>query len=452
MLLASAVPGLGPRAGAIGAVARDRRRLAGQPHGRDVPLRAARLAGDVVHRHDSAASSGSSSRCVCSATSAASSPANANASAPTCSASRTGRPSCDWRPRARGGAACTPRHRPSESSRMSAADWDRMKAAFHAAIEMPAADRPAFLDVACAGDPSLRSEVDALLADADDADCPIERQAEQIRGWLGGTVAPGTRVGAYEIVRELGRGGMGTVLLARRADGHYSHDVALKMIRHMVSAPDLESRFRRERQILASLAHANIARLLDGGVTAEGEPFLVMEYVDGEPILAFAARHELDGAGADRPVPAGLPRRRLRSLQARGPSRYQALQYPHDGRRRAEARRLRTRQDSRRHARRRARADAGRLPAHSRRPYASPSRSSATTCRRRPTSTRWASSSMNCSPARRRSISARAASRTSSASSRPSIPPGRATPCAAGPCSRRDPQLRNWPATSTTSS
>jgi len=177
---------------------------------------------------------------------------------------------------------------------MSGVDWARLKAVFHAAIDVPAAERPALLDAACEGDPTLRAEVEALLADADEADCPIERQTEHMRGWLGGPVEPGTRIGAYEIVRELGRGGMGTVLLARRADGHYSHDVALKMIRRMVSAPDLESRFRRERQILASLAHANIARLLDGGVTSEGEPFLVMEYVAGEPMLAFAARHELD--------------------------------------------------------------------------------------------------------------------------------------------------------------
>jgi eukaryotic-like serine/threonine-protein kinase len=178
---------------------------------------------------------------------------------------------------------------------MSAADWSRVKTTFHAAVDLPAGERGAFLDQACGDDEVLRREVESLLAEADDADCPIERQAEQMGGWLGGrAVAAGTRVGAYEIVRELGRGGMGTVFLARRADGQYRHDVALKMIRRTVAAPDLESRFRRERQILASLAHANIARLLDGGVTAEGEPFLVMEYVAGEPLLAHAARHGLD--------------------------------------------------------------------------------------------------------------------------------------------------------------
>ncbi len=178
---------------------------------------------------------------------------------------------------------------------MSAADWSRVKTTFHAAVELPAGERQAFLDQACGDDDVLRREVASLLAEADDADCPIERQAEQMGGWLGGRpAAAGTRVGAYEIVRELGRGGMGTVFLARRADGQYRHDVALKMIRRTVSAPELESRFRRERQILASLAHANIARLLDGGVTAGGEPFLVMEYVAGEPLVAYAARHGLD--------------------------------------------------------------------------------------------------------------------------------------------------------------
>ncbi|HTV03076.1 MAG TPA: serine/threonine-protein kinase, partial [Luteitalea sp.] len=177
---------------------------------------------------------------------------------------------------------------------MSAVDWGRLKTAFHTAIEIPSSDRPAYLDVACAGDPEMRRELDALLADADEPDCPIERQADHMRSWLRAAVPPGTRVGVYEIVRELGRGGMGTVLLARRADGQYHHDVALKMVRRTLSAPELETRFRRERQILASLAHANIARLLDGGVTAEGEPYLVMEYVDGEPLLAFAARQSLD--------------------------------------------------------------------------------------------------------------------------------------------------------------
>ena len=178
---------------------------------------------------------------------------------------------------------------------MGSADWSRVRTTFHAAVELPPGERQAYLDEACGDDEALRREVASLLAEADDADCPIERQAEHMGRWLGGRpVAEGTRVGVYEIVRELGRGGMGTVFLARRADGQYQHDVALKMIRRTVDASGLESRFRRERQILASLAHANIARLLDGGVTADGEPFLVMEYVAGEPLLAYAARQRLD--------------------------------------------------------------------------------------------------------------------------------------------------------------
>ena len=101
---------------------------------------------------------------------------------------------------------------------MSAADWSRLKTTFHAAVDLPAGEREAFLDQACGDDDVLRREVASLLAEADDADCPIERQAEQMGGWLGGRpAAAGTRVGAYEIVRELGRGGMGTVFLARRA-------------------------------------------------------------------------------------------------------------------------------------------------------------------------------------------------------------------------------------------
>lgn len=93
----------------------------------------------------------------------------------------------------------------------------------------------------------------------------------------------GQRVGPYEIVRELGRGGMG-VYLAIRADDEYKKEVAIKVVKRGMDTEVVLRRFREERQILANLVHPSIASLLDGGTTADGRPCLVMEYVDGQPI------------------------------------------------------------------------------------------------------------------------------------------------------------------------
>ncbi|MCV4784391.1 protein kinase, partial [Escherichia coli] len=89
--------------------------------------------------------------------------------------------------------------------------------------------------------------------------------------------------GPYRIVREIGRGGMGTVFLAERTDGEFNQRVALKIIRQSVTDKIAVERFRRERELLAGLSHPNIARLLDGGVSESGEPYFAMEFVDGKP-------------------------------------------------------------------------------------------------------------------------------------------------------------------------
>src|SRR5687767_8949586 len=101
-----------------------------------------------------------------------------------------------------------------------------------------------------------------------------------------------TRVGPYRLVRELGQGGMGVVHLAER-DDLFHQRVAVKIVRHGLDTPELLQRFLAERQILASLSHPNIARLLDGGVTDDGRPYLVLEYVEGEPIDAYCRRRSL---------------------------------------------------------------------------------------------------------------------------------------------------------------
>ena len=97
----------------------------------------------------------------------------------------------------------------------------------------------------------------------------------------------GQRIGPYEIVREIGRGGMGAVYQAVRIDDQYIRSVAIKFIAHGMDTSDALARFRTERQILATLQHPNIAGLLDGGTTADGRPYIVMEYIEGEPLLDY---------------------------------------------------------------------------------------------------------------------------------------------------------------------
>src|SRR5690606_19179777 len=103
----------------------------------------------------------------------------------------------------------------------------------------------------------------------------------------------GTLVGPYRVVGEAGRGGMGVVYRARRADGAFEKTVALKLVKRGMDTDEVLARFRRERQVLAGLDHPGIARLLDGGAAEDGRPYLAMEYVEGEPITAYADRRRL---------------------------------------------------------------------------------------------------------------------------------------------------------------
>jgi eukaryotic-like serine/threonine-protein kinase len=138
-------------------------------------------------------------------------------------------------------------------------------------------------------EPSLRNALQALLQADASHDDPL---VEAITLPEPPTVAAGGLLGDYRVLRELGAGGMGTVLLAERADGVYAQQVAIKLIRGFPTA-DGQRRLRQERQILASLDHPYIAHLLDGGETVDGQPFVVMEYVDGLPLLAHIADQQL---------------------------------------------------------------------------------------------------------------------------------------------------------------
>ncbi len=160
------------------------------------------------------------------------------------------------------------------------ARWGKVKEIVADALELERPKRAAFVEQACAGDEELRRDVETLLR-ADDSDSPI----------LDIDRTP-ARIGAYRIVRELGRGGMGTVYLGERDDGQFEQRAAIKVIKRGMDTDAVLRRFIAERRILARLEHPNITRLFDGGMF-EGRPYFVMEYVEGEPITAYAERKRL---------------------------------------------------------------------------------------------------------------------------------------------------------------
>ena len=169
----------------------------------------------------------------------------------------------------------------------------RLREVFDAAIDSPPEARAARLDALAADDPELRRTVERLLAAHDAAGAFLDGGPQTLALPDAAPVVVGHRVGAYEIVRELGRGGMGVVYLGVRVDDQYRKAVAIKVLRAALDRDVLHARFARERQILASLDHPDIARLTDAGTTAEGLPYLVMDLVDGMPIDDYCRRHDL---------------------------------------------------------------------------------------------------------------------------------------------------------------
>jgi len=172
--------------------------------------------------------------------------------------------------------------------------WARVQELFEAAAPLPADDRPAHVRAA-ADDDEMADLVLSMLVANDDDGGEIERAVgDAIHTVTTAAASPvDQRLGPYRIVSEIGQGGMGTVYLAERADGAFVQRVAIKVVRGLLDQ-DRVRRFRAERQILASLHHPNIARLVDGGTTDDGWPYLVMEYVEGTAIDTYAQRHELD--------------------------------------------------------------------------------------------------------------------------------------------------------------
>lgn len=170
------------------------------------------------------------------------------------------------------------------------ARWLEAEALFDELVHLPPDERNAALDAAVGQDAEMRDLLISLLnADSESGQflaSAISDAAEEVQSRVGETV------GAYRLVAELGRGGMGAVYLAERADDEYQAKVAMKFLRTSLARPELEQRFRSERQILADLVHPNIARLLDGGTASDGSPYLVMEHVEGLPLDEWCEREK----------------------------------------------------------------------------------------------------------------------------------------------------------------
>jgi len=167
---------------------------------------------------------------------------------------------------------------------------------FAACLERPPRERAAFLAAACPEDQDLLAEVMSLLASHDRAGNFLdELDRSRAAALLEAGPMPGHEetIGPYRLLRELGRGGMGVVWLAERADGQFDRKVALKLIKRGMDSDAIQRRFMRERQILARLQHPNIASLLDGGVLTDGQPWFAMEYVEGEPLTRYCDRRRL---------------------------------------------------------------------------------------------------------------------------------------------------------------
>jgi tetratricopeptide (TPR) repeat protein len=186
-----------------------------------------------------------------------------------------------------------------EYSDMTVTLWNRAQVVFSLALDRKPEDRALFVAQACGADTALREEVESLLAH--DIGLPGDSGQDRLEGMFQFAAAAlmdegsllGRRVGAYRIEAELGHGGMGTVYLAVRADDEFQKKVAIKVVKWGMDTRAMLERFRYERQILASLDHPNIARLMDGGTTEDRQPYFVMEYVEGRAIDRYCLEAEL---------------------------------------------------------------------------------------------------------------------------------------------------------------
>jgi len=173
---------------------------------------------------------------------------------------------------------------------MTPEHWQKVKEILEAALDRGVSDRSRYLDDVCAQDAAMRQEVETLLALEEDVDTFLQTPAFDLHDLAEETPIEGRVVDRYRILHEIGSGGMGRVYLAERADSAFEQRVAVKILKRGLDTEEIVGRFRRERQILANLEHPNIARILDGGTTDDGLPYLVAEHVEGTPIDVYCER------------------------------------------------------------------------------------------------------------------------------------------------------------------
>ncbi|MEZ4361720.1 MAG: serine/threonine-protein kinase [Kofleriaceae bacterium] len=166
--------------------------------------------------------------------------------------------------------------------------WRQVQDVFDAVADATPTRRAELLAASCGADAELRAQVEAMLAADQDASAMLDAPPGQALGTVTPEIHVGERIGAYQVVRSLGAGGMGEVFLAARADGMFEQRVAIKVVRAPVLAEHVLARFALERQILARLPHESVARLYDAGTTASGRPYFVMEAISGRRIDDFA--------------------------------------------------------------------------------------------------------------------------------------------------------------------
>ena len=178
-------------------------------------------------------------------------------------------------------------------AKLSSEEWERVKAIVAEALEVEPAARASLVRQKCESDQKLVYEVESLLGQTTG---PMEQYAANAGGIVrqdAAPLTPGRRIGAYAIVRELGRGGMGAVYLANRADKEFEKNVAIKLLKRGTDTDEVLRRFRAEREILARLEHPNIASLVDAGTTDDNLPYFVMEYVAGVSVTTFCSANHL---------------------------------------------------------------------------------------------------------------------------------------------------------------
>ena len=178
---------------------------------------------------------------------------------------------------------------------MTVERWSRVEQLFDAVLTLPSTVRGAYLERATGDDETLRRQVQDLLRQAETPDALLDRPAAesvQRSGPSSSSLHAGTRVGSWRVAELVGRGGMGEVYRAERADGAFQQQAAIKLIRR--EAVDQIDRFHEERRLLARLDHPGIARLLDGGLASDGRPYMVMEWVEGVSITQWCRDHAPD--------------------------------------------------------------------------------------------------------------------------------------------------------------